>query len=144
MPRSMTGYGAAQATGARLACEIEIRAVNARSLKVSFRTPSFLTAREPDLEKLVRARLRRGTVTCYVRIQLLAAEDVIRVRPEVIEGLEVEAGQLNRTIHGPNFYREPADTIKAALARLEQVQTELEQSYVRWEELEARRGSFRG
>ncbi|MEE8350259.1 MAG: ABC transporter ATP-binding protein, partial [Acidobacteriota bacterium] len=64
--------------------------------------------------------------------------------PEVIEGLEVEAGQLNRTIHGPNFYREPADTIKAALARLEQVQTELEQSYVRWEELEARRGSFRG
>jgi ATP-binding cassette subfamily F protein uup len=64
--------------------------------------------------------------------------------PELIEGLEVEAGQLNRTIDGPNFYREPADTINAALARLEQVQTEVEQSYVRWEELEARRGSFRG
>ncbi|MHC4410110.1 MAG: YicC/YloC family endoribonuclease [Planctomycetota bacterium] len=92
----MTGYGAAQATGARLACEIEIRAVNARSLKVSFRTPSFLTAREPDLEKLVRARLRRGTVTCYVRIQLLAAEDVIRVRPEVIEGLEKALSPLRK------------------------------------------------
>jgi uncharacterized protein (TIGR00255 family) len=92
----MTGYGAAQATGSRLACEVEIRAVNARSLKVSFRTPSFLSAREPDLEKLVRGRLRRGTVTCYVRVNLLAAEDVIRVRPEVVEGLEHALAPLRK------------------------------------------------
>ena len=64
--------------------------------------------------------------------------------PERIEGLEAEAGQLNETVAGPTFYREPAETIKTALARLDRVQTELEQSYVRWEELEARRGTFRG
>ena len=64
--------------------------------------------------------------------------------PERIEGLEADAGQLNETVAGSDFYREPADTIKTALARLEQVQAELERSYVRWEELEARRGSFRG
>ena len=64
--------------------------------------------------------------------------------PGRIEGLEAEAGQLSETVTGPHFYREPADAIKAALARQEHLQMELEQSYVRWEDLEARRGSFRG
>ena len=84
----MTGYGAAQATGARLAAEIEVRSVNARSLKATFRTPSFLSAREAELEKILRQRVRRGTITCFVRVQLLEAEDVLRVRPEVVEGFE--------------------------------------------------------
>jgi uncharacterized protein (TIGR00255 family) len=99
----MTGYGAAQASGTRLACEVELRSVNARSLKVSFRTPGFLQARETDLEKLVRARLRRGTVTCFLRIQLLQAEDVIRVRPEVVEGLEKAIAPLRKSgfVQGP-------------------------------------------
>jgi len=103
MPRSMTGYGAGQATGTRLSCEVEIRAVNSRSLKVSFRTPGLLAAREPDLEKLVRGRLRRGTVTCFVRVQLLQAEDVIRVRPEVVEGLEKAIAPLRKSgfVDGP-------------------------------------------
>lgn len=103
MPRSMTGYGAAQATGSRLSCEIEVRSVNARALKISFRTPSFLSARESDLEKLARARLRRGSVNCFVRIQLLQAEDVIRVRPEVIEGLEKAIAPLRKSgfVQGP-------------------------------------------
>jgi len=103
MPRSMTGYGAAQATGSRLSCEVEVRSVNARALKISFRTPSFLSARESDLEKLARARLRRGSVNCSVRIQLLQAEDVIRVRPEVIEGLEKAIAPLRKSgfVQGP-------------------------------------------
>ncbi len=64
--------------------------------------------------------------------------------PQRIEGLETDARQLNETVAGPNFYRESADTIKTTLARQERLQAELEQSYARWEALEARRGSFRG
>ncbi|TDI22407.1 MAG: ATP-binding cassette domain-containing protein [Acidobacteria bacterium] len=64
--------------------------------------------------------------------------------PQRIEGLEDDAGQLNETVAGPHFYRESADTIKTTLARQEQLQAELAQSYARWETLEARRGSFRG
>jgi len=84
----MTGYGSAQGTGSRMAVEVEIRAVNSRNLKVSYRTPSLLSPREADLEKLVRAQVRRGTLTVYVRTQLLQNEDVIRVRREVVEGFE--------------------------------------------------------
>lgn len=92
----MTGYGSAQATGSRLAAEVEVRSVNGRSLKVAFRTPTFLSAREPELEKIVRAHLKRGTVTCYVRINLLEAEDVLRVRPEVVRGFHAALEPLRQ------------------------------------------------
>ena len=64
--------------------------------------------------------------------------------PQLIEGLETDAAQLNEMVASPTFYRESADTITATLARQERLQAELEQSYARWEALEARRGSFRG
>ena len=64
--------------------------------------------------------------------------------PLRIEGLEDDAGQLNETVAGPDFYRESADTIKKTLAQQERLQAELEQSYARWGALEARRGNFRG
>ena len=68
----------------------------------------------------------------------------LAVLPQRIEGLEDDAGQLDETVAGPDFYRESADTIKKTLARQERLQAELERSYARWEVLEARRGSFRG
>jgi ATP-binding cassette subfamily F protein uup len=64
--------------------------------------------------------------------------------PQRIEGLETDAGQLDETVAGPSFYRESAETIRVTLARQAQLQAELEESYARWESLEARRGSFRG
>ena len=64
--------------------------------------------------------------------------------PQLIERLEADAGLLDETVAGRNFYRESADTIKATLARQEGLQAILKQSYARWEALEARRGSFRG
>ena len=64
--------------------------------------------------------------------------------PQLIEGLETGAAQLNETVASPTFYRESSDTITATLRRQERLQADLEQSYARWEALEARRGSFRG
>jgi uncharacterized protein (TIGR00255 family) len=90
----MTGYGAAQAAGTRLAVEVEVRSVNARNLKIAYRTPSLLSPREAELDKLVRTRVRRGTLTLYVRLQLLQAEDVVRIRREVIEGFEAAVRPL--------------------------------------------------
>ncbi len=87
MPRSMTGYGAASAAGSRIRVEIEVRSVNARSLKVTLRTPGALAPHEADLEAIVRGRVRRGTVTLSARMDYLKSEDVIRIRADVIEGL---------------------------------------------------------
>jgi len=64
--------------------------------------------------------------------------------PERIEALETEAQTLNDVVTGPDFYREPAQTIKDAVAKIDRIRTVLEDAYARWAALEERRGSFRG
>ena len=86
MPSSMTGYGAGRASGSRVAVEAEVRSVNSRSLKISVRTPPVLAPREADLEAIVRKRVRRGSVTVFLRVEFLKSSDLLRIRPEVVEG----------------------------------------------------------
>jgi len=94
MPRSMTGYGAAEASGSRVAVEAEVRSVNARALKISLRTPPQLGPREPELDALVRKKVRRGSVTLFLRLTFLRARDVVRIRPDVVEGFAKEVARL--------------------------------------------------
>ncbi|MHC4341539.1 MAG: YicC/YloC family endoribonuclease [Planctomycetota bacterium] len=65
MPRSMTGYGAGQTMGTRVAAEVDARSVNARSLKINLRTPAILGPRESEVEALIRRKVRRGTLTLH-------------------------------------------------------------------------------
>jgi ABC transport system ATP-binding/permease protein len=58
--------------------------------------------------------------------------------PGRIEALEGEQQRLHEALAAPGFYREPADAIKATLARLEQLQLELVDAYSRWDELDSR------
>ena len=84
-----------------------------------------------------------GAVAATNRLSYHEQRELVAL-PRRIEGLEADVGRLSETIAGPTFYRESADAIKTTLARQERLQAELEQSYARWEALEARRGSFRG
>jgi ATP-binding cassette subfamily F protein uup len=59
--------------------------------------------------------------------------------PGRIESLEVEQRALNAKIADPAFYSEAADTIRAAVARLETIEAELAEVYARWDALESRR-----
>ena len=61
--------------------------------------------------------------------------------PARIEALESEQRALGQKIAGPDFYKEPADAIKASLARVDGVQRELTAIYARWDALESRRNS---
>jgi len=103
MPRSMTGYGAARAKSRRVAVEVEARSVNSRSLKVTFRTPAILSAKEPDLEALVRKKVARGSVALGVKLQLLRPEDVVRVNAGVVEGFAKAIAALRKKglVEGP-------------------------------------------
>jgi ABC transport system ATP-binding/permease protein len=59
--------------------------------------------------------------------------------PARIEVLETEQRALGEKIAGPEFYKEPAETINASLARVDELQRELMAAYTRWDELESRR-----
>ena len=53
--------------------------------------------------------------------------------------LEAEQRALSERIAGPEFYKEPPETIQTSLQRIEALQRELMVAYTRWDELESRR-----
>jgi uncharacterized protein (TIGR00255 family) len=67
MPRSMTGFGAAEGAvgGGRL--RIEIRTVNHRHLSVQLKAPGELAAVETDIRERLRAHFERGHATVSAR-----------------------------------------------------------------------------
>jgi ATP-binding cassette subfamily F protein uup len=58
--------------------------------------------------------------------------------PARLEALEREHRALNEAVVAPDFYREPADTIKATVARIAALDAELVAVYARWNELDSR------
>jgi len=58
--------------------------------------------------------------------------------PAHIETFESEQRSLAERITSPDFYKEPPESIAAALARAEQLQLELIAAYERWHELDTR------
>ena len=106
-------------------------------------TPSGRRRTRPEAENDPEVRAAATLRGATKRLSYNEQRELVAL-PERIEGLESEAGQLAETVAGSTFYRESVETIKTTLARQERVQAELEQSYARWEDLEARRGSFRG
>lgn len=65
----MTGFGEARGQTAAGAVTVEIRSVNNRHLKLSTRISDPHGAMEPELEQLIRSRVRRGTVQINVRVE---------------------------------------------------------------------------
>lgn len=63
MPRSMTGFGAAEGAVAGGRLRLEIRTVNHRHLNVQVKVPSELAEMEPEIRERLRAHLARGHVT---------------------------------------------------------------------------------
>jgi len=58
--------------------------------------------------------------------------------PARIEALEAEQRRLEKAVAGADFYKEPAETIKQTLARIDGVREELVAVYARWDELDGR------
>jgi ABC transport system ATP-binding/permease protein len=59
--------------------------------------------------------------------------------PGHIEALEAELQQLNASIAAPEFYLETPEAIRQALARVENLQNELLQSYALWDDLDSKK-----
>jgi uncharacterized protein (TIGR00255 family) len=66
----MTGFGSSSGVVEGVEFAIEIRSVNNRYLKILTKLPEIWSAIETEVEQLVRARVRRGTVTLRVRMRL--------------------------------------------------------------------------
>jgi uncharacterized protein (TIGR00255 family) len=65
----MTGFGDARHQDPRWSIQVEVRTVNNRHLKLSAKISEPFAALEPELEHLVREKVRRGAVQISVRIE---------------------------------------------------------------------------
>ncbi len=65
----MTGYGEARFEDPRWTIHAEVRTVNNRHLKLSAKISEPYTAREPEVEQLVREKVKRGTVQLTLRVE---------------------------------------------------------------------------
>ena len=100
MIRSMTGYGRAEAAGARTILSVECKSVNHRHLDVSLKLPRVLGAFEADARRLIQAAVQRGRVD--VSAVVTAAEGT------VLNPLKVNVVQAKE-------YAEAARTLAQAL-----------------------------
>src|SRR5262249_3102090 len=83
---SMTGYGRAEARGARVAIVAEARTVNHRFLETSVKLPRGLTGSEVELRRLVQGRVGRGRVDLTVTLRRIGVPPS-NVRTDVALGL---------------------------------------------------------
>lgn len=65
----MTGFGEARLQDDRWSVGVEVRSVNNRHLKLHAKISDPYGALEPDLERLVRETVRRGTVQLSIRVE---------------------------------------------------------------------------
>jgi uncharacterized protein (TIGR00255 family) len=80
----MTGYGdARQQSGERLVAA-EVRTVNNRYLKVNLRCPDSYASIESEIERLIRNRIARGTVSLTLRAETLGQTGRYRIDRDVV------------------------------------------------------------
>ncbi len=76
---SMTGYGRAEARGARLAVVVEARSLNHRFLEIGVKLPRALSGHETGLRQLVQGRVARGRLDVSVVVRRIAgSQNVVR------------------------------------------------------------------
>ena len=67
----MTGYGESRHVDEFLSATVDVRAVNNRYLKVVGKYPEWMASVESEVERRVRQRVSRGTVTVSIRVRRL-------------------------------------------------------------------------
>jgi uncharacterized protein (TIGR00255 family) len=67
---SMTGFGEARGQDDRWVVRAEVRSVNNRHLKLTTKLSDAVAPMEPEIDRLVRERVRRGTVQLSIRVEM--------------------------------------------------------------------------
>ena len=67
--QSMTGYGSAQKRNGNFHIEIEVRSVNHRFINLKQSLPDGLVRHENEIDKLLRQKVHRGSVTVLVTLK---------------------------------------------------------------------------
>ena len=91
---SMTGHGEAQFHDGDVSYTVELRSVNNRYFKASIKLPDHLGQFESDVDKLLRARIVRGSITCNWRIRDNSARAAQEINLAALRQYVEQLGQV--------------------------------------------------
>ena len=98
MLRSMTGYGAGEASSGDVSVVVELKSVNNRFRDIQLRCPRDYMALEPRMMKLLKGPFSRGRIDAYIRRNVRGsgrvviadqglADEYARVINQLVEGM---------------------------------------------------------
>ena len=96
---SMTGYGEARRQDENLTVSVEARAINNRYFKLNLRLSEGYAGLEAQIESLVRAQLRRGTVQINLRVDRFGGADKYQVNETVLAAYFQQVAQFQKRYH---------------------------------------------
>jgi len=81
----MTGFGEARSQAGEMAIAVEVRTINSRHFKLSYRASEGYAALEADVEALTRESIRRGTVQLNLRVDRRGSSEDYHINTDVLE-----------------------------------------------------------
>src|SRR5262249_11721607 len=94
----MTGYGEARHQSDALTLSVELRAVNNRHLKLVVRAAEPFALYEPEVEKVIRRAVRRGTIQVHVRCERQAQAGDYRLNLVALRSYVEQIRQVGREL----------------------------------------------
>jgi uncharacterized protein (TIGR00255 family) len=101
----MTGFGEARSQMDGMSVVVEVRTINSRHFKHSYRASEGYAALEPEVEAITRETVRRGTVQLNLRIERRASVDDYRINTEVLDNYRLQLEEYT----GRSEWNDPID-----------------------------------
>jgi uncharacterized protein (TIGR00255 family) len=80
----MTGFGEARCQENGVTVAVELRTINSRYFKISYRSGEGYNSLEPQIEAAVREQIKRGTIQVTLRVDRPASPDAYRLNTAVL------------------------------------------------------------
>ncbi|WP_435011637.1 YicC/YloC family endoribonuclease [Tundrisphaera lichenicola] len=136
----MTGFGEARLQDERWSVSVEVRAVNNRHLKLNAKLSDPYGALEPDLERLVRETLRRGTVQLSIRVERPKRAEDYRLNRVALASYRAQLLEILDSTGSPSEVSSPSLDLTALLSLpgiVEERRTATEDPHEDWPVLSA-------
>ena len=96
---SMTGFGDARHQDEHMTVSVEVRTVNNRYLKISTKCPDVYASLEGDVERVVREKISRGTVSVSIRVDRVSSSQDYRINTVALESYWKQFQQVAERLH---------------------------------------------
>jgi uncharacterized protein (TIGR00255 family) len=91
---SMTGFGSAQLEAEGMSFLVEIKSLNNRFLKTTVKLPEVLSFAEPEVERLIRHELARGSVTYALHLRHTADAGPVEINDAALQSYMKQLQQV--------------------------------------------------